>query len=356
VTTLRGLAALGVLLAAIAARAATPEPAGVEARAQVVVPVGVHLSWVRGDGAAGCPDAGFIQAQVAARLGDDPFQRPPTQFIEALVTRPAQTLLVAIAMRGADGALLGSRTLTSAADDCRSVANAAALTIAILIDPDALLRAPPAPTSTLPTVAAPVPPPAAFTSPAASGPAGRVAIGAVGTWGLLPRAALGAALSATADLGRWAAVGVTGAFLPERRTAAPSDGFAFGLSTGEADGCFVPFGGGAGGGGRAGLRGELCAGLSAGILHAVVTSATPVGPGERWTFAATQLMRLVIPLPLPLPSPFSRAGVLEAGVGLAEPFPRRAFFVEGQPAGMDTVFTQAALAATGFVGLGLRWR
>jgi hypothetical protein len=125
---------------------------------------------------------------------------------------------------------------------------------------------------------------------------------------------------------------------------APSDGFAFGLSTGEVDGCFVPLGG------RAGLRGELCAGLSAGILHAVVYASTPLAPGERWTFAATQLMRLVIPLP------FCHAGVLEAGLGLAEPFPRRAFFVEGQPAGMDTVFTQPALAATGFVGLGLRWR
>jgi hypothetical protein len=330
--------------AAAWAAPATPPAGGPRPRATDGAAVGVHLSWVRGDGAAGCPDAGFIQAQVAARLGDDPFRRPPTQFIEALVTRPAQTLLVAIAMRGADGELLGSRTLTSAADDCRSVANAAALTIAILIDPDALLRAPPVVTApTPPAVAAPVPPPAA--APAAVGPAGRVTIGVLGTSGLLPRAALGAALAATVDLGPWAAVGVTGAFLPERRTAAADDGFAFGLSTGEVDGCFVPLGGG-----RAGLRGELCAGLSAGILHAVVYVSTPLAPGERWTFAATQLMRLVIPLP------FSRAGVLEAGLGLAEPFPRRAFFVEGRPAGMDTVFTQPALAATGFVGLGLRWR
>jgi hypothetical protein len=54
--------------------------------------------------------------------------------------------------------------------------------------------------------------------------------------------------------------------------------------------------------------------------------------------------------------PLFRAGVLEAGAGLAEPFPRRAFFVEGRPTGMDTVFTQPAWALTGFVGLGLRWR
>ena len=347
-TALGRLTAIALTVVGAAAWAA-PEPAsptggGPSPREMAGAPVGVHLSWVRGDGAAGCPDAGFIEAQVAARLGDAPFRRPPTQFVEALVTRPAQTLLVAIAMRGADGALLGSRTLTSAADDCRSVANAAALTIAILIDPDALLRAaPPAPAPKPLAVTTPVP--ASAAAPAAGGPAGRVTIGALGTWGLLPRAALGAALAATVDLGPWAAVGVTGAFLPERRTAAPNDGFAFGLSNGEVDGCFVPLGRG-----RVGLRGELCAGLSAGILHAVVYTSTPLAPGERWSFAATQLMRLVMPLP------FSRAGVVEIGAGLAEPFPRRAFFVEGQPSGMDTVFTQPALAATGFLGLGLRWR
>jgi len=141
-TALGRLTAIALTVVGAAAWAA-PEPAsptggGPSPREMAGAPVGVHLSWVRGDGAAGCPDAGFIEAQVAARLGDAPFRRPPTQFVEALVTRPAQTLLVAIAMRGADGALLGSRTLTSAADDCRSVANAAALTIAILIDPDAL--------------------------------------------------------------------------------------------------------------------------------------------------------------------------------------------------------------------------
>lgn len=347
-TALARLTAIAVTVVGAAAWAA-PESAAPPAngrgpREMAGAPVGVHLSWVRGDGAAGCPDAGFIEAQVAARLGDDPFQRPPTQFIEALVTRPAQALLVAIAMRGADGALLGSRTLTSAAEDCRSVANAAALTIAILIDPDALLRAPlPASAPTPPAATAPVPAPAA--APAPGGPAGRMTVGALGTWGLLPRAALGAALAATVDSGPRAAVGVTGAFLPERRTAAPNDGFAFGLSTGEVDGCFVPLGGG-----RSRLRGELCAGLWAGILHAVVYASTPLAPGQRWSFAATQLMRLVMPLP------FSRAAVVEVGAGLAEPFPRRAFFIEGQPAGMDTVFTQPALAATGFVGLGLRWR
>jgi len=54
--------------------------------------------------------------------------------------------------------------------------------------------------------------------------------------------------------------------------------------------------------------------------------------------------------------PVLGAGVVEAGVELAELFPRRAVFVEGRPAGMETVFTQPALGVTGFVGAGMRWR
>jgi hypothetical protein len=327
------LGALGPLLVAAAARAAPPAPL-----VGAVSPVGVHLSWVRDDAAAGCPDAAAVEALVGSRLGDDPFRRTPTQFIEATVTREAQTLSVTIAMRSADGKLMGSRTLTSTSGDCRSIANAAALTIAILIDPEALMR-PPAPPPTPP----PAPEPPTVASAPRAGPGGRVTVLAEAARGLLPQASLGVALSATVDLGRRAAIGIAGAFLPERRTTSPNASFAFGLSTGELDGCVVPLAAGA-----LGLRGELCAGVSAGLLHAVVYQPTPLAPGQRWTFAATQLVRLVIPL--------FRAGVLEAGAALAEPFPRRAFFVEGLPTGMDTVFTQPAWALTGFVGLGLRWR
>jgi hypothetical protein len=306
--------------------------AGVAARAEQTSPVGVHLSWVRAEGAEDCPDAAAIETEVAARLGATPFRRAPTQFIEAVVTRQAERLQVTIAMRGPDGKLIGNRTLASTSGDCRSVANAAALTIAILIDPDALMR-PPAP--------APPSPPAA--SLAATGPTGRITVLAVGSWGLLPQVAAGIALSMTVNVARRAAVGIMGAFLPERRSMLPNDGFAFGLSYGEIVGCFVPIERG-----PSGVRGELCGGFAAGLLHAVVYTSTPLDPGERWMFAAAQLARLVIPL--------FRSGVLECGAELAEPFPRRAFFVEGRPSGMDTVFTQPALAVTGFVGLGLRWR
>ena len=112
---------------------------------------------MRGDGAGICPDAAAIEAEVAERLGSNPFARAPTQFIEAIVTQKPAGFQVTIAMRAADGKLLGNRALTSSPGDCRSIATAAALTIAILIDPDALARAP-APKPPPPPPPPPAPP------------------------------------------------------------------------------------------------------------------------------------------------------------------------------------------------------
>jgi hypothetical protein len=296
---------------------------------------GVHLSWVRGDAAADCPDAAAVEAEVAARLGENPFARAPTQFIEAAVDRRNDTFEVSIAMRGADGKRIGNRSLASNAPDCRSIATAAALTIAILIDPDALLRAAPPPPP-------PPPPPPRVASAAATREARLTASGAA-AWGALPGTAFGVELGATVDVTRRAAVGVLGGFFPDRRTAPPDDGFAFGLSTIEGLGCFIALREG-----PADLRAELCLGLAAGLLDVVVYAPMPVSPGERWTFAAAQLARATIPI--------FRSGMLELGVEATEPFPRRSFFVEGRPAGMDTVFTQPTWGVKGLVGLGLRWR
>jgi hypothetical protein len=303
---------------------------------------GVHLSWVRGEGAGGCPDAAAIEAEVSGRLGESPFARAPTQFIEAVVTQKPDGHQVHIAMRAADGKLLGSRSLASTASDCRSIATAAALTIAILIDPDVLSRAPaaapaPPPPPPPPPAAAPAAPP-----PTAGFPPGRVTALVGAGWGLLPGIAPGAGLTATADVARRAAIGVATVFFPEQRTAAPDDGFAFGLAYGQVVGCFVVTGP------TAVARWEICGGGTAGVLHAVVFSGEPTGPGQRWTFALAELTRVIIPL--------FGAAALEIGVEATQPLPRRAFFVEGRPPGMDTVFTQPVSTFTGWLGVGLRWR
>jgi hypothetical protein len=273
---------------------------------------------------------------VSDRLGSSPFSRAPTQFIEAVVTQKAEGFQVSIAMRGAEGKLMGSRALTSSPGDCRSIATAAALTIAIMIDPDALARLP---------APKPPPPPPAPPSSGARFPAGRVSALAGAGWGLVPGVAPGAGLGATLDVSGPIAVSVAAVLFPEQRTDPPDDGFAFGLTYGEALGCFLPLALLAP---AAKPRLELCAGGTAGVLHAVVYSATPAAPGQRWTFAAAQQARVVIPV--------YRAVVAEIGVEATEPLPRRAFFVEGRPVGMDTVFTQPVITLAGWGGVGLRWK
>jgi hypothetical protein len=322
----RQLGALVVLWPALA-WGAPPEP-----------PHGVHLSWVRDATAPGCPDAAAIETQVVARLGESPFARAPSQFIEAVVARPAGAFQVTIAMRGLDGRLIGNRTLASAAPDCGPIATAAALTIAILIDPEALARAPAAP----PPPPAPAAPPASPAAPPA-GLSGRVTAAAAGGWGQLPRAAVGLGLGATVDVTPRVAVGVTAAFFPERRTAAPDDGFGFGLTAGSVVGCWVPIGAD-----EARWRFELCAGAEVGVLHAVVYADAPTGAGQRWYVGPTELTRVVVQL--------SGALVAELALDATQPFPRRAFFVEGRPSGMDTVFTQPVASVAGWAGIGLRWR
>jgi len=240
-------------------------------------------------------------------------------------------------MRDRGGTLLGNRALTSSPGDCRSIATAAALTIAIMIDPDALARAP-----------APKPPPPAPEAPAAPRgrlPAGRIAALAGAGRGLVPGVAPGAALAATVDLPGPFAVGLTAVLFPEQRTSAPDDGFAFGLTYGELAGCWLPLAQLAP---AARVRLELCAGAAAGVLHAVVFAATPTAPGQRWTFAPAQLTRFIIPIVQGL--------VAEVGVEATEPMPRRAFFVAGRPAGTDTVFEQPAVTLAGWGGVGLNWK
>jgi hypothetical protein len=297
---------------------------------------GVHLSWVRGDGAGVCPDAAAIETEVTERLGGNPFARAPTQFIEAVITQKAEGFQVTIAMRGGEGKLLGSRALTSSPGDCQSIATAAALTIAILIDPDALARAP-----------APKPPPPPVAPPATGArvPAGRLTALAGAGWGLVPGVAPGAGLAATIDAPGPFAIGLTAVLYPEQRPDPPDDGFAFGLTYAELAGCWLPLAQLAP---AARLRLELCAGAAVGVLHAVVFTATPTAPGQRWTFAPAQLTRLIIPI-------FGGL-IAEIAVEATEPLPRRAFFVAGRPAGMETVFAQPAVSLAGWGGVGLRWK
>lgn len=108
-------------------------------------PTSARLSWVRGEGAARCPDAAFIAARVVAHLrGVDPFTAPASISVEAFVAHDDEGWHARIFDRDATGALLGARSLDSDEPDCDGVAQASALSIALTLNHGTLaLAAPP---------------------------------------------------------------------------------------------------------------------------------------------------------------------------------------------------------------------
>ncbi len=332
-----------VVLASLTSTAAAEAPAKAGASTELpIVQPGVRLSWVRGPSAVGCPDASTIETDTVRRLGHNPFAGQPTSFIEALVTREMESYRVTILMRDAQGKLLGSRVLTSGASDCQTLATAAALTIAILIDPDAVARssaeAPPKPPAG--------PPPAlpstdkAAADPPAGGRAGRATAMGIAGRGLLPRTALGAGLALTLDVGRYGAVGTIVGLFPDQRSRISGGDFGFGLSSAQFLGCFArsnPM-----------IRWEVCAGGMVSALHVVVYAAVPEDPGEKWAVGVTAMARSIIKLVGP--------AVLEVSLSATDVWPRRTFVVAGRPPGADTVFTQGAVALAASIGVGVGWR
>jgi hypothetical protein len=334
---------LVLLLASLsgAADSAAPRTAGASPEPPLAQP-GVRLSWVRGPSATGCPDVSTIEADTVRRLGHNPFAQQPMSFIEAMVAREVDSYRVTIVMRDAQGKPLGSRVLTSGASDCRPLATAAALTIAILIDPDAVARSS---VEALPTSPSGPPPSLPSTDqapprrPAEGRTARATAMGIAGR-GLLPQATLGAGLALTLDVGRYGAVGTIVGLFPDQRSRISGGDFAFGLSFAQFLGCFArpnPV-----------IRWEVCAGGIVSALHVVVYAPAPDDPGEKWAVGVTAMARAIVKLVGPV--------VLEIGVGATDIWPRRAFAVAGRPPGADTVFTQAAIALAASIGVGVGWR
>lgn len=140
---------------AIAQTAAAPQPP--VAVATPDAPRSASLSWVRFDGAASCSTATEIAEGVARILRRDALVAPTraVMAIEARVERiPGKKRFRAIIdISGGDGKVRGTRKLESASDDCRKLDDAAALAIALMIDPNALQPPPPAaPAPPAPTV------------------------------------------------------------------------------------------------------------------------------------------------------------------------------------------------------------
>lgn len=177
-------------------------------------PGAVDLAWVRAEGAQSCPDGATLESDVTQRLGRNPFVSGASQRIEGVVSRHEARWVARVYVRDGAGVLVGSREITSDAPGCASISNAIALAIALTIDSDAALRAPPPPTrqpnSSTVTLVGTVPvsaqasvqptcshaPGVRLRSSAFREYGGGVSLRAVGLAGILPRVAPGAALAA----------------------------------------------------------------------------------------------------------------------------------------------------------------
>lgn len=315
----------------------------------------VELSWVRAEGAESCPDAASLRAGVSRRLGRDPFGAQPSLAIEAMATRDANAWNARIYARR-DNAALGTRTLDSAAPSCDSLADAVALAIALLIDPEAVARQARATTVTLPTPPVPAPPSnpsasaplsAALKPPAPSAAQPNTAkapehmrhvlaeAGAIASFGLLPGTAWGAGLAARVPLAAWLAAAVGFEFFPEREVTAAGGRFGFGLTAGSLGLCVEPLA-------PASFGLELCGQAELGAVHAVVYRLEPTVPGDR-LFGAAGLSARIFVRP-------QRNLRISLGLGGCSPFAAYRFSVRGQS---GTVFAQSQLAGGALMSVGV---
>lgn len=149
-----------LLTATLARAAAADEPPAVELAA---------LHWRRLEGAESCPSEADVSLAIERRLGH-----------AALVSKAQATLLIDATLRGSSTSgfhveitlsrgdtVVGRRELESAEPSCQSVAETAALVIALAVDPEASLEPLPIPTApeSAPTSAAPPPQPEVALTP-----------------------------------------------------------------------------------------------------------------------------------------------------------------------------------------------
>jgi hypothetical protein len=334
-----------------------------------------RLAWVRDESAQSCPDALQMEARLRSRLDVDPFTGTPQRLIEAIVRRTEGIFVAHIAVRGIDGALLGTRDLTSASADCGGLANAAVVAMAMSLtigdeasetDLDSASSAPPDASDSSPRSASDAPsaapssaaPTASATSlaplhlvvdterpPLAQPPAGPPAIAtsvhasanAMFHGGILPLLGAGFGLQVDARIHRYARVGVGLAWLPDQGTYTLAGRFDFGLTAATAGVCIDVLG-------SSPHTFAFCAAAWLGGIHTVVYDLQPIAPGLVPWFGISNTIRVSFRLVGPLEIQFEGGGILNVT--------RNHFALSDGAA----VFVQSPIGFIGRVGLGVRFR
>jgi hypothetical protein len=300
---------IGACVAASAVRAQAAEPVRVE----------------RELGAETCPDATELAARVEAIRGQAP-AADSSYFVQfARVGR----VYSAVLRSGTDGSSL--RSLESPAEDCAALAQATAVTLALLFDADtARVQAPPAPAEPPPPIA-PEPPPSAARPPDLPTPRRPqlgLSIGTGAAEGVLrpwAPALLGEIAFVRDDLrfglGAW--------WTPAQASKLGTGRVELGLIAATARGCYAALR-------RPWLQIEGCSGFALGAVSAAASG---------FTRQATDKHRLFAALPLELAfGQVSEHASWQLSAALLVPFRRNKFSIEGLGPVYDTPAVAALLA------------
>ncbi len=318
---------------------------GAGARAQSAsterVDAGVHLSWVRAEGATECGNAGLVQTDVTRRLGKNPFTEPSRVFVEAVASREGGLFQAQLEMRDEIGGSLGARKVTSDAATCDSLVSAAGLAIALMIDPEAALApkaAPPPPVLAAPPLReVPILPVPLPRPPAARG---ALLVALTATARTLPRAALGVRVGGDVRLARRFDAEASLTFFPEQRQARRGFEVSFGLTYASAGLCYQLLQ-------AATVQLAGCGFGSLGAIHATTFEPARSHDGQLLWSAAGLGLRAAWVLADPL--------LIRAGVEASLPLERRDYLIKRGTSENVVVFSDPAFAAALHVGLGVRF-
>jgi hypothetical protein len=109
-----------------------------------------HLLYAREAGAQSCPEESALRAEVAARLGRDPFAAQAPTTVSVFLSGKPQALRARIELSDPHGEVTGNRDLTSRNPNCTELFNAVALAVSLAIDPLSFADIPAPRTSTTP--------------------------------------------------------------------------------------------------------------------------------------------------------------------------------------------------------------
>jgi hypothetical protein len=306
-----------LLYSAIATSAIFALPSNTFAETPVKRPtIPVDFEWLRGHGAEGCPDAPKIAREIENKAGRKVFTTGAQHKIEVLITRVQNEWTARIEERAAPAVVKTGPPISTEADDCNAIKEAAVFNVMVLIDhPED-----PAP---------PAPPPLQLAVTA------RVAL----SYGLVPGTS--PEMGLFGSLGRtWWEISTGLSWMPE--SATKNGNFAFGLTTAWLGGCLHPLR-------RRHVMLSGCGYILAGGMHNTILAADvflrpenrPSDIGEQgWAGGAISPRLRFFP---------TNQFVIELGGNLIAPFTLRKFSLQGGP----VVYEQLPVAVAGYFGVGV---